>query len=507
MFEKGVKSTNDNKKEKKGASKGHKKKKIKYENKSTNNVLEGRKSMGKFNKGASTNLYYMISDCVFGVLAFVLAAIGSRLYIDAFRKGYIIISIAFMVVYILSSKEARRYNVTTFFYVDRCCKKVTNSYFIAIAVVGMVLYFDDGKNLSRSFLGLFIAFSYCLMLVSAFTMRYWIKSGKINTERTILIGSKEKYTKFEYFLGKSSMEVDVIGYVSLGELKEDEKEQYLGTVDELEKILHENAADQIYIMVKEQKDISEIQRYINMCNDMGLTARVILDSFEPGNAQSYVSAVGTYPVVTYHTVTLNASSKALKRLVDIIGSIVGIILFSPIMLITAIAIKLDSPGPVLFKQVRVGLNGRKFNIYKFRSMCNNAEAMKRKLMDQNEMGDGFMFKIQDDPRVTKVGKFIRKTSIDELPQFFNVLIGNMSLVGTRPPTVDEVDKYERNHWRRISIKPGITGLWQVSGRSSITDFGQIVELDTRYIDDWNVFMDLKIMIQTVFMVIRRKGAY
>lgn len=462
--------------------------------------------MGKFNKGASTNLYYMMSDCIFGVLAFGVAATVSKLYMDAFRKGYIIICIAFMVVYILSSKEARRYNVTTFFYVDRFFKKVTNSFIIAIAVVGMLLYFDDGKDLSRSFLTCFIVFSYLMLLLSAFTMRYWIKKGKINAQRTILIGSKERYTKFEYFLSKSNMEVDVIGYVSLKELTEDNKTQYLGTIHHLEEIIHQNAVDQIYIMVKQQEEIVEVQKYIDMCTEMGVTARVIVDSFEPGSAQSYVSAVGTYPVLTYHTVTLNASSKALKRLVDIIGSIVGIILFSPIMLVTAIAIKIDSPGPVLFKQVRVGLNGRRFNIYKFRSMCINADAMKKDLLEQNEMGDGFMFKMQDDPRVTKVGKFIRKTSIDELPQFFNVLIGNMSLVGTRPPTLDEVDQYERTHWRRISIKPGITGLWQVSGRSSITDFGQIVELDTRYIDDWNVFMDIKIMIQTVFMVLRRKGA-
>ena len=138
-------------------------------------------------------------------------------------------------------------------------------------------------------------------------------------------------------------------------------------------------------------------------------------------------------------------------------------------------------------------------------MCNDAEKQKEKLMEQNEMQGEFMFKMQNDPRITKVGKFIRKTSIDELPQFFNVLFGDMSIVGTRPPTVDEVEKYDRSHWRRISIKPGITGMWQVSGRSSITDFDEIVSLDTEYIDKWSVLLDIKIIIKTALQIFSKNG--
>lgn len=179
------------------------------------------------------------------------------------------------------------------------------------------------------------------------------------------------------------------------------------------------------------------------------------------------------------------------------------------MLITAIAIKLnDKEGPVIFKQERVGQNGRHFYIFKFRTMCANAEKLKEELMKYNKIDDGLMFKMENDPRITKVGKFLRKTSIDELPQFFNVLMGEMSLVGTRPPTVDEVEKYKRNHWRRISIKPGITGMWQVSGRSNITDFEKVVELDTEYIDSWSIFLDFKIIIKTVLQIISKdKSAY
>ena len=212
-------------------------------------------------------------------------------------------------------------------------------------------------------------------------------------------------------------------------------------------------------------------------------------------------------MITYHTIALNQYEQMVKRFIDIVGSIVGIVLTSPVMLITALAIKLDSKGPVFFVQKRVGQNGRVFKMLKFRSMCVDAEAKKEELMKNNEMEGGVMFKMKNDPRVTKVGRFIRKTSIDELPQFFNILVGHMSLVGTRPPTLDEVSKYGRSQWRRISIKPGLTGLWQVSGRSDITDFDEVVNLDLEYIDRWSLTLDAKILLGTVGLILGRKGAY
>jgi lipopolysaccharide/colanic/teichoic acid biosynthesis glycosyltransferase len=169
--------------------------------------------------------------------------------------------------------------------------------------------------------------------------------------------------------------------------------------------------------------------------------------------------------------------------------------------------KLDSPGPALFKQKRVGRNGRIFSIYKFRTMSTDAEAKKKEILAQNEMSSNLMFKIKKDPRVTRVGSILRKTSLDELPQFINVLKGEMSLVGTRPPTLDEVELYDYAQWRRISITPGMTGIWQVSGRSSIKDFDKIVALDVEYIDRWSLWLDLKIIMKTVLAVLVRKSAY
>ena len=190
---------------------------------------------------------------------------------------------------------------------------------------------------------------------------------------------------------------------------------------------------------------------------------------------------------------------------DILGSLIGIVITLLLLPFVAIAIKVDSKGPVFYKQKRIGLNGREFYLYKFRSMYVNADTLKEELQTQNEI-DGPMFKLTDDPRITKVGHFLRRTSIDEFPQFFNILLGNMSLVGTRPPTPDEYAQYNLQYRRRLSIKPGLTGLWQVSGRSNITDFEEVVRLDLHYIDHWSLGKDIKILLQTFIVLFNQKGA-
>ena len=210
-------------------------------------------------------------------------------------------------------------------------------------------------------------------------------------------------------------------------------------------------------------------------------------------------------MATYTLRTQSTWQLVLKRVMDICGAVVGLILCGIISIFLIPAIKLDSPGPAIFSQIRIGKNGRRFKFYKFRSMYIDAEERKKDLMAQNEMS-GLMFKMKDDPRITKVGKFIRKTSIDELPQFFDVLRGDMSLVGTRPPTLDEYKQYESHHKRRLSMKPGITGLWQVSGRSDIEDFEDVVKLDVQYIDNWSLWGDIKILFKTVWVVFAGRGA-
>ena len=200
------------------------------------------------------------------------------------------------------------------------------------------------------------------------------------------------------------------------------------------------------------------------------------------------------------------SSYAVKRLMDIVGSGIGLILLSPVYATIALAVKLSSPGPVIFSQTRVGCNGRHFKFYKFRSMRQDAESLKAALADQNESKDGVIFKMKDDPRITKVGRFLRRTSLDELPQLWNVFIGDMSLVGPRPPVPSEVQEYTLEDRKRLNVVPGITCLWQIMGRSDIP-FNEQVRLDKEYILAPSVWKDIKILLKTIPAIIGGKGAY
>lgn len=213
------------------------------------------------------------------------------------------------------------------------------------------------------------------------------------------------------------------------------------------------------------------------------------------------------PVLCYtNTLERDWRMSIIKRLADLLGGFVGLLITAVFFPFIAMAIKAEDPkGKVFFSQIRIGKNGRRFRMYKFRSMYADAEERKKELMAQNEV-QGPMFKMENDPRITKVGKFLRRTSLDELPQFWNIFRGDMSLVGTRPPTVEEFEQYNDYYRRRMSITPGLTGLWQVSGRSDITDFNEVVKLDLQYIDNWSVWQDLKILIQTVGVVFRGSGS-
>lgn len=231
-----------------------------------------------------------------------------------------------------------------------------------------------------------------------------------------------------------------------------------------------------------------------------------------------IEKIGDYTVVTSSVNYANTSALLVKRGMDIVGGLVGCLFTLIIMIFVGPAIYIASPGPIFFSQERVGRNGRKFKMYKFRSMYMDAEERKKELAAQNKVGDGMMFKMDFDPRIignkvlpngkkkTGIGQFIRKTSLDEFPQFFNILVGDMSLVGTRPPTLDEWEKYEPHHRARMSFRPGLTGLWQVSGRSNITDFEEVVKLDTQYIGEWSVKGDMKIIFKTFVGVLKNDGA-
>lgn len=410
-------------------------------------------------------------------------------------------------VFFLSNRSAYIYNNTIFFYIDRIIRRVTASYAAAIICGLVIIRNATSISLKDPFLIGVVVISYIFLLFEIVFFRNIIDKFVLrkHISRVLYVGSKDSYNKFRYFMKKTPTLINEIGYISFDD--DNDSIEYIGKLSDLENIIRKYNIDQVYILQKREMDIAYLQKYVDMCIEMGVTCRIVIDTFRRRKAYSYISSIGTYPVYTFHTVTMNTMSQVIKRIFDMVFAFTAIVVTSPIMLITAIAIKLDSPGPVIFKQVRVGKNGRHFKIWKFRSMRQDADKMKSELSELNEVKDGMMFKIKDDPRVTRVGKFIRKTSIDELPQFFNVLSGSMSVVGTRPPTIDEVEKYTQHQWRRISIKPGITGMWQANGRSSVTDFDQVVELDTDYIDNWSIWLDIKIMLKTVAEVLTHKNSF
>lgn len=278
----------------------------------------------------------------------------------------------------------------------------------------------------------------------------------------------------------------------------------LGMLNKDMEYIHENVVDEIFVHLNPGEFLSE--KYMDIFLQMGLTLHFDIDGLTGVENSAYIEGFSGRTVITASMKIATPGELFIKRMMDIAGGLVGIIITGVACIFVVPAIKLSDPGPVFFSQERIGKNGRHFKIYKFRSMYMDAEERKKDLMSQNEM-NGLMFKMENDPRIIKgIGNFIRDTSIDEFPQFWNVLKGDMSLVGTRPPTVEEYEMYEMHHLKRISIKPGITGMWQTSGRSDITDFEEVVRLDTQYIVNWNIALDIKILLKTILVVLKKKGA-
>lgn len=265
------------------------------------------------------------------------------------------------------------------------------------------------------------------------------------------------------------------------------------------------AVDEVFISVEDEEP-AFTRQMIRDFEMMGVICHYDLAIAEWSANAKQVGDFANYTVVTYSLKRHDDKRLILKRMMDIAGGFVGLLITAVITPFVALAIKLESPGPVFFSQIRIGKNGRRFKIYKFRSMYRDAEERKKELEAQNEMSSGLMFKMENDPRITKVGAFIRKTSIDELPQFYNILVGDMSLVGTRPPTANEFEQYDPYFRRRLCMTPGLTGLWQVNGRGSVFDFEDVIKYDLEYIDNWSLGLDIKILLKTVLVVLTAKGA-
>lgn len=336
------------------------------------------------------------------------------------------------------------------------------------------------------------------------------RSGR-NARHLVLVGGGPKAIEIaERIEKRPELGYEIVGFFVDGEEAEDATEKVaarwkvLGTVEELRKYLERGTVDEVMICLPLKEQFGKVYDSIEMCRDLGIVVRLIPDLPDTKVlTRSQVEEFEGAQVVTFFRENL-IGQLLLKRMMDLFISLVALVVLSPFFLIVALLIKLTSAGPIFFTQERVGMNKRRFKMLKFRSMVVDAEARKEELAEHNEM-TGPVFKIKKDPRITKVGAIMRKLSIDEFPQLINVLKGDMSLVGPRPPLWSEVDLYDWSDRRRLSIKPGITCLWQVSGRNNLT-FEEWMELDREYIDNWSVWLDVKILLRTIPVVLFGFGA-
>lgn len=278
----------------------------------------------------------------------------------------------------------------------------------------------------------------------------------------------------------------------------------LGGTDNLSRLMQEHAVDEVIITLPSRAQ-PKIMQVVQQCIESGVLPRLVPDLYQMSLSRVTVEDVAGIPMLSPYDTQLSPWATAFKRVVDLLGSAVALVVLSPLLGLIGVAIKLDSPGPVIFRQRRIGRSGQPFYVYKFRSMVQDADAVKHQLQHMNE-ADGPLFKIRDDPRVTRVGRFLRRSSLDELPQLWNVLRGDMSLVGPRPALPEEVAGYRDWQRMRLNAAPGMTGLWQISGRSDLP-FDEMVLLDIYYIENWTPLLDLSILFRTVPKVLLGDGAY
>ena len=365
-------------------------------------------------------------------------------------------------------------------------------------------------DLSRTLTALFVLYQALLLTVMRLLVLFQARrkglfSLQQDSQNILIVGTSAKARKMGNLISRySDWGLRVLGYVdAVSKSNVEPKGDVLGAVSDLPRIIDDNVVDEI-LFVGDRPSLDLLDRILELCNEQGIRTRLAADFFPAKVTNLSMEFLENVPVITFSSAPEHAPSLFIKRVIDIIVSAALLILTMPFLVIVGILVKLTSRGPVIYRQVRCGRYGRKFVLYKIRSMRDGAEDVLWEIKHLNEMA-GPVFKMRNDPRVTPLGRFLRKSSIDEWPQFWNVLKGDMSLVGPRAPLPDEVREYTRWQRRRLSVKPGITCLWQVSGRNEI-DFHEWMKLDLSYIDNWSLLLDLKILLRTFPVVLFGKGA-
>jgi len=387
-----------------------------------------------------------------------------------------------------------------------------------VVIVGNVLlatlaYLLPLHQLSRAWFILFGTLSALLLVAEKIFIRVmarYVRAKGLNYRTVLIVGTGRRAIELARMVEEHKYwGYKILGFVSDGHRLPNGWGKYrvYGTVPDMRRLLESGEFPEIVdeiVFAVTRKKLDEMKQIFLLCEELGIRARVAMNFFQNRLARIEVEELEGIPFLTFTTTPSNETQLALKRLLDVAVSLLLLVLGFPVILVAALAIKLTSPGSVVFKQQRIGLNGRIFTLYKFRTMIDNAHERLGELSHLNEM-TGPVFKVKDDPRVTAVGRILRRFSLDELPQLWNVLKGDMSLVGPRPPIPEEVRSYHRWQRRRLSMKPGLTCLWQINGRNNI-DFDRWMQLDLQYIDNWSPSLDLKILLRTIPAVLSGRGA-
>ena len=428
------------------------------------------------------------------------------------EKPFIMSIILVMVANNYSFNRFGLYSSARFRRFARALWQILKAVAVDFTLLAGVMFFLRERFYFRTFILGFAALTFLLLATQRYLFSLYTDSQSrngFNRRKIMIVGQNDRAQAirkaFESQLSWGhELVCDLLAETSTRGSNGDQCALPTDRITLLPQILTQYQIDEVVFAVTSDASIN-LKSYTEVCRKMGIPVRILPALWNPNADNLRVENVQGIPFLSIPVNNFNATGLLYKRVLDLLGGLVGIVIFLALFPFVAAAIKLDSPGPVLFRQKRVGQNGRAFNLFKFRTMFVDAEERKKNLTGFNVM-KGPMFKLKDDPRVTRVGRFLRKTSIDEFPQFINVLKGEMSLVGTRPPTLDEVKRYDMSHRKRISAKPGLTGLWQISGRNRIDDFERVVELDCQYMEKWRFLDDIKILLKTVVVVLMRKGA-
>lgn len=462
------------------------------------------------------NKYLLFVDLCSLILSFLLAdwtlygGITKLWFNNIYNIAFAIVIFLYIAIYYLFDTYSKLFKRG---FLEEMIAVLKINLLLAVSLTAIMFVVKEGATYSRLF---FFLFFFMNVLITYISRQYFkvlllavYKKSKASYKLMIITTSDQVKKVLSRFKNENDWEyqityLTIIDRYLVGQKLDgiEVKADFINMFD----VAKQEVLDGVFIHIPSNYPMDiNLEEFILQFQNMGITVDLSINTFGLKINEKVVRQMSGYNVLTFSTRIFNDSQMILKRVIDIAGGLIGCMVTVLCGLIIAPAILIESKGPVFFSQIRIGKNGRRFRIYKFRSMFVDAEERLTELMMKNEM-DGLMFKIKDDPRITKVGRILRKTSLDEFPQFFNVLKGDMSLVGTRPPIEKEFLQYEGRHKRRLALKSGITGLWQVSGRNDINNFEDVVKLDLEYIDNWSIFMDIKILFKTVGVVLFRKGS-